>query len=106
MDALKQQLIELLKQNITLSGDVRNQVVKKLPNFSQAQTERLIELISQANQNQDEALKEILAKEPYFYHRIEQIILHTMSEEFERQTAAEREQAEVQLTADLKNYQA
>ena len=68
--------------------------------------ERLIELISQANQNQDEALKEILAKEPYFYHRIEQIILHTMSEEFERQTAAEREQAEVQLTADLKNYQA
>jgi len=106
MNELKQQLIELLKQNITLSGVVRTQVVQKLPSLSDNQTKRLTKLVTQANKNQEEALKQILAKEPYFYHRIEQVILHTMSEEFNRLTQEEINAAEAQLIEDLANYSA
>lgn len=106
MDELKPQVIEALKHNLTLSQEVHTQVVQKLPQLSDTQTQRVLELVQQANQNQDQALEEVLKKEPYFYHKIEQIILHTMSEEFDRLTEVERQAAEAQLTQDLANYSA
>lgn len=105
MNQIQQQVLEALKRNLFLKETLRQEMVRKLPNLNNNQSQRLLELLNQANANQEETLKSILEREPYFFHRIEQVIQHTMSEEFNRLTQDEIEKAEAQLIEDIKNYQ-
>jgi hypothetical protein len=104
MDQNKQLLLEALKRNLFLKESLREEIVRKLPNLTETQNLKILALLQQANANQDKTLKSILEREPYFFHRIEQTILHTMSEEFNRLTLVEIEQAEANLLEDIKNY--
>lgn len=97
-------VLEALKRNLFLKETLRQEIARKLPTLSEKQCERLLQLLNQANSNQEETLKSILEREPYFFHRIEQTILHTMSEEFDRLTQTEIKIAEAQLLEDIKNY--
>lgn len=105
MNELKQQLLEALKHNLFITEGLRKDIVKKLPGFSDRKAQHILNLLLEANQNQDETLRSILEHEPYFFHRIEQTILHTMSEEFDRLSAEEVNQAENQLMQDIAHYQ-
>lgn len=104
MNELKQHLLEALKHNLFLKESVRQDVVRKLPELSDVQVKRLQSLLDKANQNQEETLQRILEREPYFFHRIEQTILHTMRDEFNRLSSEELAQAEQQLIQDLAHY--
>jgi hypothetical protein len=106
MNEIQQQVLEALKRNLFLKETLRQKIVLQLPTLSGNQCERLKQLLTTANANQDETLKSILEKEPYFFYRVEQSILHTMSDEFDRLSQAEIEQAEAQLLEDIKNYKA
>ncbi len=105
MNELKQRLIEALKRNLFLKETLRQEIVRQLPTLSDAQVNHLQNLLNEANQKQDKTLRQILERDPYFFHRIEQTILHTMSEEFNRLSAEELNEAEQQLAQDLAKYQ-
>ncbi len=104
MDALKQEILELLNRNLVISPEVREELVQNLESLSEPKIKKILVILRDADQKQTQALEEILKEDPYFFHKLEHVILETMEDEFEKQEIIEHEVAEKELENDLANF--
>ncbi len=101
IEQIKDDILKLVKRNLVLSQEIRTKVVTKLPTLREDQLITIHETLIEADKAQTDALNEILKKEPYFFHKMEHIILMSMEEEFQRQEEVEHKKADETLQSDL-----
>jgi|GEM_PF-5319121 len=99
----KAQIDILLSKNLVLKQATRDLIVQKLPSLEPAKAQKLIELLTNINTEQDAGLVSMLEKNPNFFKDLEQVIIKTMKADFEAREAPERFAAEENLDAELSN---
>ena len=105
MDELKAKIQELFNRNLVLSNEIRVEVYSKLPTLNEAQLKRILEILEHVDEQQTEAIEKILKKDPYFFNKLENIILETMKEEFQKIEEKEHEKADKWLEWEVSHFQ-
>ena len=105
MQELKEKIQKLFNRNLVLSNQIRVEVYSKLPTLNEDQLKRILKILEHVDEQQTEAIEKILEKDPYFFNKLEHIILETMEEEFQKIEAKEHEKADKWLEWEVSHIQ-
>ncbi len=105
MDELKAKIQELFNRNLVLSNEIRVEVYSKLPTLNEFQLKKILKILEHVDQTQTDQLEKIIKKDPFFFHKLEQIILKTMEEEFHKIEKKEHEKADKWIEWEINHIQ-
>ncbi|NCP67610.1 hypothetical protein GW756_05055 [bacterium] len=103
MDELKQQIQNLLAQDLMLEGSFKNQVLEKLNTLNQSQLNAILNSLQNLVNLEQKVVTQTVAKNPNFFHQIQHKILQIMHDDFLKKEAVVHQQAEIDLVQNLNN---
>jgi len=89
MQNQKEILLELLKQNFFVKSELRVKILEKIENLNDFQIENLIQLLTEANQQQTDLIKKIAERNPDFIKNLNTFTVEQIHEAFQKEEIRE-----------------
>lgn len=104
MKALKQQIRNLMAQDLMLELDFKNKVLAALETLNESQLARIFQTLETLVNTETEILSKTITIQPHFFHHLQNKILQIMHQEFVKQEQVTQQQAEVELQQEIQNF--
>lgn len=103
MENLRQQILELLNQDLMLESAFKARVKASLHELGTEKLNKILEALTKLVNEETTVMEETLKRKPHFFTELQHQILDLIHQQFEKEEEGLKQSADIQLETELTN---